>query len=549
MKITIVLLLFIFLFFPYLARADHIEEGTLEYLIVTNESTAHEEWYLLKKDGTRIELKGPIHGHTGKKIKAHGHFSNHAFIVHELLAADGSPSTAHDIPEALPDENLGDLRAAVIFIDFPDKPETSVTISQLRTDLKGIIEPYYTDVSDGKTHLTLDVFGKYTADINHICTTSAIVNAAIRAADPFVDFTQYQFVAVVSPTNCGYSGIAVLGRTNLTTADGIIRAGYSNTISTAGTLRSAQVMTHELGHNFRSHHSGFFQCSGPTLTPAFRDCTVIEYGNPYSVMGQAANVGEFDSAQKAYVGFWDEGIDYIDVTSPGRHTLLPHDTNNNGLRGLRIHRGVMNDLWVEARDSSFFQNLYPTADFSQGALLTVTSGKSLSSYRQAKPLLLDASGGSSPFSPALLPGQTFTDPATGATVTTVSRTPNELIVDVTPGTPDDTIPTAEFLQPTEWGVDVVKSGTVRLEVTASDDNLTFSEIYDPLNHSFLKICTSFPCIWDIDTTQLANRRQYFYFIAQDAVGNIGRDVIYFTIYNPPTTIPVVPSEVQATFLP
>ena len=287
MKLSVICLATCFsLFFPALTFADHYE-GELEYVIVTDDHTSQSQWLLLLADGTRVELDGPVQqGWTGKKVRLRGTRNPHSITVHELLEADGSPSLANDLPPPpAPDENIGFLRAAVLFVDFSDKLETTVTVAAVQSAVDTIVEPYYSSVSDVQTSLIADVFGKFTLSINHQCNLSLLIAEAIKAADSTVNFLNYNFVTIVSPTACGYGGIALLGRTNITTADGIIRAGYSNTVTTSGATRMAQIMVHELGNKFRAHHTGFLNCAGVALKPNLGDCTRGEYGNIFSVMG------------------------------------------------------------------------------------------------------------------------------------------------------------------------------------------------------------------------------------------------------------------------
>jgi hypothetical protein len=281
----------------------------------------------------------------------------------------------------------------------------------------------------------------------------------------------------------------------------------------------AQIVVHEVGHNFRSHHSGFLRCPGATLPLGFLGCTRVEYGNVFSVMGDSRSVGHFDAPEKAFVGFYLEGLDYLTVTAPGRYTIAPHDVTASGLRGLRIQRGLGNNyLWIEARQDPFFLTRYPTSDFAQGALLTVPDTVTGGVWAAGKPLLLDTSpsGTPTPQNAALLPGATFIDEATGLQITTVARTANALTVDVTPGTPDFTTPTVQFLSPPEF---TIISGITPVTATASDNALAAIEVYAAGKPTMKHICATAPCTLQFDTTQFANGYQSVAVRASDGVGN------------------------------
>ena len=334
-------------------------------------------------------------------------------------------------PEAGP--ILGPQRMLAILVDFPSRP-SPLTRQQVADAYAQVIHPFYDDVSYGRITVPVtDVVGPFA--VADSCDFP--LQSAFDAADPTVDFRNYDYVSVWGDFDCGWGGIAFLGKQSQQTADGIVSIGMNNDDSGNGQFVTAGINIHELGHNFTIHHAGFLNCGSNTLTANRVGCFPIEYGDPYSDMGNFAFhniIGYFEPPQRLQAGWLDPTSEVFTDPANGRYSILAHERPEHGIqKALRFHRPNGDELWVSARsplgfDTSFPTNL-PGTDVYSGALLHV-----LDTYGIGKPLLLDAE----PPTPdnvkaVLLPGQTFTDPETGVSVTTVSRSADQLTVDVVHG--------------------------------------------------------------------------------------------------------------------
>jgi M6 family metalloprotease-like protein/uncharacterized repeat protein (TIGR01451 family) len=165
----------------------------------------------------------------------------------------------------------GTLRGAVIFVDFPDAPGSGSispeeSLGLLRTDAQA----WYQEASYGRMNLDLQSAGgwyrmsKPVADygISACCSlpnVRAFVEEAITKADPFVDFSRYDAVWVIGPSNASPelsilidqrwpgAGITVDGHElrRWITA----QASYPSVPSQIEPARfSHWVVTHEIGH-------------------------------------------------------------------------------------------------------------------------------------------------------------------------------------------------------------------------------------------------------------------------------------------------------------
>src|SRR5262249_14980788 len=129
---------------------------------------------------------------------------------------------------------------------------------------------FYTENSYGQASLAGDVFGPFTLDRLYQCSeTSALMTAALKAADSTVDFSQYTHVHMLHsslPGGCGWSGLGSIGCATLSTPTKTnLRLGYVfQNVSTTYLLR---VNTHEIGHNFGLGHSRSVEFPSEALGP------------------------------------------------------------------------------------------------------------------------------------------------------------------------------------------------------------------------------------------------------------------------------------------
>lgn len=262
-----------------------------------------------------------------------------------LMDADDRGATL--LREAVATPARGVDRLAVIHLGFPDVPRTK--------SLGAVLAAYpdmaswFQDVSQGQwTFTTLGVSAEAAAPLAETpCFFNQLVQAALDAADPQLDYRTLTYVNVVvpwqaDPTACFGTGwnMATIGRTPYKTADGKVM------LAVHLTREDAPASIHELGHSLGLTHAMRYRCPTPGLPTTFAGCVNEEYGDPFDPMGQGWR-SSFTAARLVQLGWMPPPVL---VTAPGFFALSPV-TAPAGLRALRLVAGARR-LWLETRGPS-----------------------------------------------------------------------------------------------------------------------------------------------------------------------------------------------------
>ncbi len=354
-----------------------------------------------------------------------------------VAAADGSiVGTALAATACTP---AGPQNTAVLLVTFPGVAAPGITAQTVWDIFFGVsgrsVSNFWYEASYGQTTATGDVFGWYTLDAAYTCDEyHAMRDAAIRAADPYVDFTKYNRVFIIfpNPGSCGWAGLSTVGCGGLTTGDGSITASTSWLLATYMSSRDqgVKLATHEGGHGLGLAHASSRDFGAETLGPPGETGTLSEYGDSFSTMGYW-NFGHYAAPHKRRLSWLADGPNILTVESSGRYTLQPIETSPAGVQALKVRRGTGNNawLWIEYRQPL---GLYDSAIGAQpfsGALIhyedSITGGRTH---------LLDFTAATSSFSdPALPAGATWVDPYSNLSLSVSSATPSVLAVDVSYG--------------------------------------------------------------------------------------------------------------------
>ncbi|MBI5773772.1 MAG: PKD domain-containing protein [Verrucomicrobia bacterium] len=284
---------------------------------------------------------------------------------------------------------------------------------------------------------------------------------AAATADGY-DLNAYDLDAVCfggGASGWGYGGLAYVGA----------RGAW---LHTTGESSTANIGSHEFGHNFGLNHANFY--AAPFGTVIATGGSNDEYGNPWDSMGAASTANAFGASQKKYLGWITNGVDgneWVAVSSgTTTNRLYAHDELQEPgfLKGIRVTRdtALNNDkeyYWLEYRTTKSNKAL------DNGVVVNwAGSGNE-------KPELLDTTPNSDPDSgndkddSPLVIGRTFTDPGYNIHITPVGKgsgPPSWIDVVVRYGPfAGNTVPTVSVSAP-----DTNASTGVSLSFTATADD-------------------------------------------------------------------------------
>ena len=135
--------------------------------------------------------------------------------------------------------HLGEHRAITLFVYFDDLPAEQKQIDEWKNNQIPTFERFAESMSYGKLKYKVDTFDEflhikksvlsYNLDTAHgapmkpNADAAGLIRDAVTVADPFVDFSKYKFINVVTAatTKIGFEGVLGGGGEGLLTADGV----------------------------------------------------------------------------------------------------------------------------------------------------------------------------------------------------------------------------------------------------------------------------------------------------------------------------------------
>ncbi len=342
-----------------------------------------------------------------------------------LDVADGGTTTV--AASTATSSSTGGHRVAVVLFNFSNdtsQPYTPAVAAGIAFNNSDSVAAYYAENSWGQLTLSGDVLGWYTIpDTNANCAYSTWANSAGQAAAAAGhDLSGYDNVVYAFPsTSCGWAGLANMpGRNSWLNGGG------------AMTLR---VMAHELGHNFGTHHASQLNCTEGgvrvSLSASMSNCTSGEYGDPFTVMGQATRYHHTNFARANYG--WLAPSNTTTATASGDFLLAPVEfQDTSAVTALRIQRTSSSWVTMEFRQpyGSSFETFAGTAPVATGVTIHITP----SYTTRAQSQLVDATPATTSFIDAPLGvGLTFTDPLTGVSITTLGTSSSGALVRISFG--------------------------------------------------------------------------------------------------------------------
>jgi len=351
------------------------------------------------------------------------------------VAADGASITGAVTGAAAMCTPLGEQRSIVLLVTMPGTPAPAITPSSVNemffASAGRSVSEFWRENSYGQAWAQGDVAGWFTLDANYSCDqTSEIRDAAIRAADSVVDFTQYSRIFIVVAGidgSCGWAGVGTVGCGSLSSpGDGRFTASTSWMLSSVFDTRDhgVKLAIHEGGHNLGLNHASSRDFGSDALGAPGVTGSLNEYGDEYSTMG-TWTLGHYAAPHKAKLGWLTS--DMQTVTGNGSFSLQPAEAAG-ALHALKIRRGIDNNnwLWLEYRN--------PIGNYDS-TLNSLVFGGGLIHYED--PLaglhthVLDFTPQTDSWSdPVLTPGKNWSDPYTNVSIAVDGASTNALSVRV-----------------------------------------------------------------------------------------------------------------------
>lgn len=509
---------------PQCIEEEIMLEGTLDVLHIDfEEGSSQTQYTLITNDGNYMILHpaGGLHVplESEMKVRIKG------IRVDKEILFDGTRSLSEssdftggiDIIQEVGNPPVnGEQKTLVVMVNFQDTKEPPLTKEAVSRIVFEEVDRYYREISYNNISLSGDVFGWYVVPLKQSCSYYPAVLEAVRAVDGFVNFKNYTRLLVIAPLgpSCGWGGISTTGKAKLSTGEGNVSISYA---AIRSTFADFSTITHELGHQFGNHHADSLLCKDTAIADA--GCKYTEYGDRYDIMGNwgKKHVGHMNALHKEYLGWLGEKT-LKQITESGLYVLEPLETADGGLKAIKIQRKINDFLYVEYRQPiGYDAGIGVNSDVFEGALLHVrkTDGDARRSA------LIDPTPPGDIATSALLPGMIFQDPASGATVNTVSRTSRALTLRVTAGKKDFTPPKVSVTYPI--GQPTV-SGTIKITTSVSHragiERVDFYYVKQG-EHIFFGSDRQSPYESELDTRALSRGLNYLFAKVYDFSGNEG----------------------------
>lgn len=409
---------------------QHVElGGELEVIYKDYPDGTASLHHFLNANGKRVALHFktvPPGLLTGTTVSATGVLLDDAMALESgeqilTLAADGGSDGGSNGGTPAPVPNtLGEQRTLVMLVNFQDDPREPFTVEEARSFVFGEASDFFYENSYGQTWLAGDVYGWYTLPTTTTCSDTVIREEAdAMASVSGVSLSDYDRIVYIYPNDsCGLGGQSTVG--------GSPSRAY------VYVFPDLRIFDHELGHSLGLHHSHGMNCTGAVIGS---DCDEVEYGDRLDIMG--GRELHFNAFQKERLGWLDYGDSppIATVQTDETFRLAPYEENSTGLHALKIFRdldpvsGQPRYYYLEYRpllgfDAVLQQDPYANIEnIVNGVVFHLgTVGDGL--HAENSSFLLDMTPDTSTSlvldldDPALISGQSYSDPIAGVTIST-----------------------------------------------------------------------------------------------------------------------------------
>ncbi len=441
--------------------------GRAEHIILDGEDESHQDWITISAGGKQVDVH--FTGDTVPGIQCGDQLTVSGVRLGDSIAAGSSSVLVASSNASGGCSTQGEQKTAVLMVNFPTV-KSSLSLEQVEVNFfqstGRSLNTYWNETSYGKTTATGNVFGWFTLDRTYSCDEYyQMLEAAILAADPVIDFTAYSRLFVVFPQSgsCAWAGISTVGcayRSSPGDGGFLASVAWLPTKYMTSNTTAVKLIAHEAGHGLGLYHARARTFEGEPVGTQTAAGTVLSYGDKLSSMG-SWNLGHYAAPHKSILGWLSAGSSVRVVESSSVHTIQPIEVSPAGLQALKVRRGTDGNswLWLESRRKlGDFDSSLSSSAFNGVLVHLDVSGPPYTD-------LLDfAPSTSSTLDASLNVGQTWVDPYSNLTLKVLSGDDNGVTVSADYGaTSCTTAPPTMTLMPTK--VTVARGATSYLFLT------------------------------------------------------------------------------------
>ena len=385
---------------------------------------------------------------TGDRVRVHGQTETGGFRVQSLELVADEPADA-EAPVTYASPPSPDTYALVL-VDISGT-DAGVNVSQAQgqkamfssTPSDKSFASFYFESSYGQYSVTGDVIGPYSYSMT-TCDTTGMY----QAIEPQITGSYNHLIYYFNSTSlCDFGGLGEEGS--------VVKPAKRTWMN--GSL-SCVVLMQEPGHNLGLMHGNTITCGTESFstTPA-TSCTITEYGNTMTPMGSGCH--QLNGYEKWYEQ-WLSGCNGVRVTSSGTFNLVPlGDSCPGAVQVLQIPMPAtltvtdpqamttnvsLKDYYVELRAAAGVFDQYNTGRTTSkgipytGPTVTVYVSDDVHNGQASRGAtgnsvwteLLNMNPTSTTFAGLTTAGQSFSDPAGGATITLESISATSAVINV-----------------------------------------------------------------------------------------------------------------------
>ncbi len=242
---------------------------------------------------------------------------------------------------AAPDSTIkGTIHVIVFRVGFSDKPYKPSTVEKLN-EVNKEVSQFMKDNSNGKLNMTFEVYKDiWTAPQTGASYASNMRSFESWVADQVVKTGMKRgekwdrYVVSFPEIGVGWAGFSY----GVWGGDNYINGLYESV-----------VVSHEMGHSIGLYHAASIEAGKDVIGTENTD-QLLDYGDPYDVMGSGAIEGHFSVRAKRVLGWLDEQTEVVYPQKSGVYRLYAHDspTRSGKTLALIIPSGKV-IYWVEYR--------------------------------------------------------------------------------------------------------------------------------------------------------------------------------------------------------